>query len=733
MKIELLTLGQLGIFRDGSELVALTAQPVRLALLVYLAVERQTTRESVMACLWPERESHRARHALSQTLYALRRTLSDGWVELHGERLRVAEWVGVDAVNFASLARQRAYAEALGLYRGPFLAGWHLRSSAEFEEWVETQRASLARTCRETCRKYASERQRAGDAEAAALAAYRWVQQEPLDADAQHFLIEQLVDAGNTAEAKRQCDAYLRALKTAELEPLADTLALSRRIGGLPATVSYRLSAPASEVARTRLPRLVVLPFDNLGPPDHEYFADGITDELTSRISRLPGIGVIARTSAVRYKNSEVTIAQVARELEVEYVLEGSVRWEKAGGAEGRVRVSSQLIRAADATHLWAEAYDSGLGDVFRLQSDIAERVAEVLSVRFSEAERDVRSQGGTSDLEAYELYLLGRHHWKRRTRDGLDRASEYFRRAIARDPAFARAYSGMADTWAMRPAYLGEAPRDCFPRAKAAALHALELTERLVEAHATAGLIAATYDWDWAAAEAHQRRAIELEPNYAAAHVWYAYVLCLTDRPESARREIDMGHALDPLSVATNWDFGYHGWLLGDRDRAVTQMSRLRELDPGFGVAPWFKGAVHYAASEKDAARAEWSRIGAEASYLQPGWASLVEELCGPTPTRHAVDRWVERSRRPVHWYFAATMYALLGAEERVLFWLETHLRNVVGEETPVPTGGQNLAYIASDPFFDDLRSHPRFAALLERMNLAHGPTPGTQARADL
>jgi len=733
VEIKLLTLGQLGVYRDGAELVALTAQPVRLALLIYLAIERQTTREVLMACLWPDRESHRARHALSQTLYALRRTLGDGWVELHGERLRVAEWVEVDAVCFASAARQRANAKALALYRGPFLAGWHLSGSAEFERWVETQRAALARTYRGICRRYAVERQDAGDTEGALRAAYRWAEHEPLEAEAQHFLIERLLEAGNEAEAKRQCDAYVQALAAAELEPLADSRALLQRVERLAAITTAGRSAPTMEGARARPPRLVVLPFENLGPSEHEYFTDGITDELTSRISRLPGLAVIARTSAVRYKNAQASIAQVARELDVDYVLEGSVRWDKTGGAAGRVRVSPQLIRAADATHLWAESYEASLVDVFRLQCDIAERVAEALSVRFSDVERDVRSRGGTKDLEAYDLYLLGRHHWKRRTNDGLDRAAVYFQRAIDRDPSFAQAYSGLADTWAMRPAYLGEAPRDCFLRAKAAVVRALDLAEGLVEAHATAGLIAATFDWDWRAAEAHQRRAIELEPNYSAAHVWYAYVLCLTGRPDAARREIEHGHALDPLSVATNWDLGYHGWLLGDRDRAVTQMHRLRELDPSFGVAAWFSGALCYAASEREAARAEWSKVTSAANFFGPGWSVLVDELCGPDPTSGPVDRWVEGLRRPIHWYFVATPYVLLGAEEQALFWLETHCRNVRGEESPVPTGGQNLAYIATDPFFADLRSHPRFVALLERMNLPCEPAPGSQAPADL
>ena len=159
--------------------------------------------------------------------------------------------------------------------------------------------------------------------------------------------------------------------------------------------------------------------------------------------------------------------------------------------------------------------------------------------------------------------------------------------------------------------------------------------------------------------------------------------------------------------------------------------MHRLRELDPSFSVAAWFSGALRYAASEHEVARAEWSQV--TPNFLGSGWALLVDELCGPDPTPRAVDRWVEGIPRPIHWYFVATPYALLGAEEQALFWLETHCSNVRGEESPVSTGGQNLAYIANDPFFAHLRSRPRFAALLERMNLPCEPAPGSQALTDL
>jgi TolB-like protein/two-component SAPR family response regulator len=719
LKIEIRTLGRLGIFLDGAEVEEFAAQPVRTALLVYLALEREATRESAMALVWPDRDSGRARHALSQTLYELKRTLGESWIKAHGERLRVAECIEADAVDFAAAVEEGSFEPALALYRGPFLEGWHLKDSAEFEGWVDRQRQRLATLYREACREHATEGLARGDRTSALATARRWVEAEPLEADAQHLLIELLAESGDHQGALRQYQRYERRLRAEELTPLMETTALIERIKRESGSAGDTLGAFAAQEAilpgaERSVPRLVVLPFEHLGEPDDDYLTEGFSDELTNRLVQVPGLAVIARTSAIQYGNSDKTIAQIGRELDVDYVVEGTVRWDKSS-LPNRVRISPQLIRVSDSSHLWAETHEAEAAEVFEVQADVAERVTQALDIQLHASDPAFRRRRPTRDPEAYEFYLRGYHYWIQRSESGMKAAVDLFQRAIALDPDYAQAYAGLAQVYVLFPGIIGAQPTEWYPKAKLAAQKALALDPNLAEGHAAAGYVAFLYDWDLKATEEHLSRAIELAPSYAPAWCWLGYFLCTAGRPGEARDAIARALALDPLSVATNWDIGFQYWQLRDRERAIQQYRRVQQLDPDFFPATGMLGAIQFREGNIEAARREMSRI----KKLGPLWDALVQAMGDRDQAIEALDRYVELAPGPVHWYLASILYALLGEHERALHWVEGHYRNVRGEADRLETGGPGLTHMVRDPFFDGLRSHSRFIELLNRMGM--------------
>jgi TolB-like protein/Flp pilus assembly protein TadD len=506
-------------------------------------------------------------------------------------------------------------------------------------------------------------------------------------------------------------------------EPLAGEAATAKRSGIAMATTAgvavlalviaagWFLLHDRAETSSERK-MLVVLPFENLGSPLDEYFADGITDEITSRLAQLPGLGVIARTSAIQYKKTDKTIPQIGQELGVDFVLGGTVRWDKSVAGGSRVRVSARLIRVSDATHLWVQPYEEALADVFQLQAAVAERVAEALNLRLLSGVETPFQGRPTEDLEAYDLYLLGRHHWNRRTVDGITRAIDYFQGAIARDSSYAQAYAGLADAFSMSTALQGVAPVEAFPKAKAAARAALALDSTLAEAHAALGLINTGFDMNWAAAEMHFQRAIERNPNYATAHIWYAYLLVITGRPAEAHAEMMRGRALDPLSVATAQNVGVLSLFLREYDRAVEEFRRILRLDPDFTGAYLFLGLAYLHTSEFGEVRSAWQPLADLLGY-GPELERAVQQITDRESSLRAVSVLVEAEPRslPNNWkkLWVAGLYALLGEHEKALERLELSYE----ERFPL------IGSIAVDPAFDSLRSDPKFVGLIRKMGL--------------
>ncbi|UCD57201.1 MAG: protein kinase, partial [Candidatus Hydrogenedentota bacterium] len=345
-------------------------------------------------------------------------------------------------------------------------------------------------------------------------------------------------------------------------------------------------NAPEEEAS----PSIAVLPFADMSyEKDQEYFCDGIAEELINALTQLEDLRVIARTSAFSFKDEKVDVHEIGKRLNVQTVLEGSVR--KAGN---RLRITAQLVDTSGGHHLWSERYDRNLGDVFAIQDEITVAIVDKLRPKLLKGEKARLARRQTVDLEAYSLYLKGRFFWNKRTEEGLRKAIEYFEKGIEIDPEYALLYAGLADTYSNLPFYSASLSTEVFPLAKQAALKALQLDDALAEAHASLAFIKTLYDWDWEGAEREFRRAIELNPGYATAHHWYAIYLAYQSRFDEAISEVKEAVELDPLSLTINAFVGMMFSQARQYDRAIAALEKTLELDPGFLLAHRFLGLAY-------------------------------------------------------------------------------------------------------------------------------------------
>ncbi|HMF07553.1 MAG TPA: protein kinase, partial [Thermoanaerobaculia bacterium] len=357
-----------------------------------------------------------------------------------------------------------------------------------------------------------------------------------------------------------------------------------------------------------RIGSLAVLPLANLsGDPQEDYFADGMTEQIIANLSRLKDLRVISRTSAMSYKGTRKRLPEIARELAVDAVVEGSVT--RAGG---RVKVSAELVQASNDRNLWADSYERDVRDVLALQGEIARAIARKISVELTPEDRARLESGRKIDPEAYEAYVKGRYYWNKRTETDLKNAIDQFQRALDRDPTYAPAYAGIADCYGQLGYGSFVSPEDSFPRSKAAAQKALELDPNLAEAHASLGFALMYYDWKFASAEAEFKRSSELNPNYAAAHQWYAYLLTAMERPEAeVKREIVIAKRLDPLSVPINTDEAYMLYYYGKTDDALRAVQKALEMNPKFLLGYFWLGRIYTSQGRFKEAEAALEKIG--------------------------------------------------------------------------------------------------------------------------
>ena len=468
-----------------------------------------------------------------------------------------------------------------------------------------------------------------------------------------------------------------------------------------------------NSAAASRPVRIAVLPFVNLtGDPKLEYLCDGMTEAMIAELSRLSPnhLSVIARTSSMHYKGTTTPIPDIGRELQVDYVLEGSVR-----GSEEQAHITTQLVRAFDATHQWTGEYERDLKNVFTVQQEVATGIAEEIRLSLS-ADTNARLQHARpTDPEAYRLYLLGRFYWNKRTRAGILAARDYFQQSITRDSQFAKGYAGLADTYVVLTS--GADPdistREIFARAKEAAQHAIDLDETLPEAHAALGFVQAMDEWNWIAAEANYRQALALDPNNANAHHWYALYLIGVKRPQEAVREIRRALELDPLSLSINYNTGFIYTLAGMHDEAVAQFKRTLQIDPNSAITHGLLGIVYQHKGQYDASLAEFQLAekltGGPVPYIA-GVAS-VEALAGKRADaeRHLEVLLQARRKQLVPACLYAFVYAGLKENDAAIKWVREGIED----------RSCSAIEINNDQMFDGLRADARFVEIQRLMKL--------------
>jgi TolB-like protein/Tfp pilus assembly protein PilF len=487
-----------------------------------------------------------------------------------------------------------------------------------------------------------------------------------------------------------------------ELEALKDELGTWERAGVDGATGAR---ARASE-----LRMVAVLPLDNLsGDPDQEFFADGMTEALITSLAKIGALKVISRTSVMRYKGVKKPLREIAKELGVGAIVEGSVL--RAGE---RVRITAQLIHAPTDEHLWAEAYDRDLGDVLTLQSEVAQAIAREVQVKLTPQEASRLASVGTVNPDAHEACLRGRYFWHMRTPDAVKKGLECFQRAIALDANFAPAYTGIADSHIVDGGrFLALPPDVAYARAREAALKALELDDDLAEAHTSFAAVLTDYDWDWGGAEREYRRAVELNPSYVTAHAWYAEHLSRMGRHAEAINEAKLARELDPLSLISNVIVAWIQFFARDYDEAIEHAKKTLELDPNYVAAHRILGWAYEETGQFVAAIEAHSKAASLAgdSPNFRGQLGRAFALAGKADEARAILDELHglSARTPISALDIALIYGALGEKSQALDWLE----KAVDERS------DHAPYLMVNPRVDALRSAPRFQKLLDRMGL--------------
>jgi TolB-like protein/Tfp pilus assembly protein PilF len=437
------------------------------------------------------------------------------------------------------------------------------------------------------------------------------------------------------------------------------------------------------------------------------YFAEGMQDEILARLSKIADLKVISRTSTQKYKSAPDNLREIARQLGVANVLEGSVQ-----KAADHVRVNVQLINALNDAHLWGDTYDRKLTDIFAVESDIATTIADTLQAKLSSAEKQLITARPTSDLTAYELYLKGRSLWGKRSGDNIPKAIAYYEQAISRDPNYALAYAGLAEAYAVLPAYTATGPQDAYPKAKAAAVKALQLDDKLAEAHTALALILCLADLDMAGSISEFQRAIALNPNYATAHHWYGNgPLVALGRFEEAIAQGKRAVELDPFSPIINADLGQNLFCARRYDEAIAQLRKTLEIDPTFYYAHYNLGMALQLKGDLPAAIAEYTQAQqlSDDLFVPVLLASAKAKSGDKDAAVRLLAELEERSQhRHVPSYFRAFLYLSLGNRDEAVRWLE----QVIADHDSL-----NIDMIKVDPWLDPLRGNPRFEVLVRKV----------------
>ncbi len=472
-----------------------------------------------------------------------------------------------------------------------------------------------------------------------------------------------------------------------------------------------KVKRPEAEIAQVSAIRsIAVLPLENLsGDPEQDYFSDGMTEALIAELSQIGALRVISRTSVMQYKKAPKPIPQIAQELNVDAIVEGSVL--RAGD---RVRITAQLIKAEPEKHLWAQVFERDLVDVLALHSEVARAIAREIKIAVTPEEQERLQRVRKVNPEAYQLYLLGRHFFNRATEEGFKKGIEYFEQAIDKDTTYAPAYAGLANCYSHLGWDTWLSPEESYPKAREAAMKALELDEALGEAHALLGFIKYLYDWDLYGAEAYLQRAIELSPGIVQAHYFYSIYLIMVGRFDKAIEGFKHAIELDPVTPGTVEILGWAYYMAGRHDESIIQIKKSLELDPNYYWA-------HIILAWSYAGKGMYTEAIAQADKIMTLFPSddhvmlmNIARVYGVSGKREVALRLLDQIKglspeKYVDAYFVASIYAGLGENDQAFEWL-----NKGYEER-----SSGMLSLKVHPFWNNLRDDPRFTALLKKMNL--------------
>ena len=483
-------------------------------------------------------------------------------------------------------------------------------------------------------------------------------------------------------------------------------------LAGLFVVGIYAFRKPGSaSIAAVHSESLVVLPLENLsGDKEQDFFADGMTDDLIANLAKIRSLRVISRSTAMAYKGAHKPLSEIARELNVDAVVEGTVL--RSGD---RVRITAELVQVSTDRHLWAETYESQLGDVLALQNRVSSAIVDQIRINLTPEDKERLAKNPAVSPQAYENYLKGRYYWNKRSDEGLAKAITYFEQATREDPQYALAYAGLADAYGIIGARIfgTMASRDAAPKAKAAALKALELDATLAEAHTSLATVRFNYDWDWPAAAAGFKRAIELNPNYATAYQRYSLYLMAMGQTQESFNQIDRARRLDPLSISINFSLGWRYYLARQYDKAIEQLNNTLEMDPTYELPHLVLGQAYAQKRDFERAIPELQKA-AELAHNSPLMVSALANAYALSGKRTEAEKLLsqmlaESGHEYVSPYYVAVVYTGLGDKDRALEWLEKAFAD----------RSNGLVFLKVDPDLDVLRGNARFLALQRQLGL--------------
>ena len=768
-------LGGASLHAPSGPLAGRATQRRRIALLAMLAVARArgVSRDKLIAYLWPEQDTEHGRPLLSDSIYRVNQALGAEAILSTGDDLRLStEVLPSDVAAFEDAIDGGEWQHAADAYGGPFLDGFFLADAEEFERWATAERDRLGRSYARALEALSESAERRGDT----VDAVRWwralAAHDPYSSRVAVRLMRALDRSGDRAAALQHARVHATLLADefgTEPDMAVAELAASMRAQPIaPAPAPPPAPAHASDeptavpqksdmaavpsppalktsrrrwanaaafiaiviaiaaVARGRVSAgdradgasVAVLPFVDLSPAhDHEYFSDGMTEELINTLGRVQGVRVASRTSSFAFKGRTPDVREVGTQLGVATVLDGSVRAD-----DGTLRITARLSNARDGYQLWSQTYERKLQDVFAIQEEISRSIVETLKGTLVGSADSAATARRDTDLEAYNLYLRGRHalymkgrySWYRRTEEGLRSAAAYFTQAIEKDSTYALAHAGLADALAVLGFYDYLPPREAFPPAERAAQRAMALDSTLVQPYATLGYVELYHNWHWARAEEWFARAIDRGPRYSTAHQWYANLLTARARFDEAARAMGRAQEIDPLSLIAS---AAHGWVLyyaGDYERAAEQCRLTLELDPEYAVALLWHGwsLVELGRAKEalmllDRAAALTSRSALFVASLAHARAIARDTLGAGELLRELEDR---AASQYVPTYEVAKIHLALGARDRALDLLE----RAYDERS------HSMVFLGIDPQLRLLHGEVRFEALVRRVGAA-------------